>query len=325
MDKTAVIKHPIERELAEFKEIFDNSLQTSNPLLKEVLSYIRRRDGKMMRPILALLVARQFGSISQATYHATATLEILHTASLIHDDVVDESSERRGQPSVNSAYNNKISVLVGDYLLSTALHHATLTKNIDIIETVARLGQNLSGGEILQLSDISNEHPSEEAYYEIIHKKTAALFATCAQVGAMSAGATEEEVEMFRLFGDKTGICFQIKDDIFDYYDDSKRIGKPTGNDMLEGKITLPAIYAVNNFGNKRTAELVRKIKDSRINASEIAEMVTFTKGHGGIEYAEKIMERYRLDAFQILQYVKDHAIREALTAYLNYVIDRTV
>lgn len=324
MDKTAVIKHPIEQELIEFKEVFDNSLHTSNPLLKEVLSYIRRRNGKMMRPILALLVAKQFGNISPATYHAAATLEMLHTASLVHDDVVDESDERRGQPSVNSAYNNKISVLVGDYLLSTALHHAALTRNIDIVEAVARLGQNLSEGEILQLSNISNEQLSEEVYYEVIRKKTAVLFATCAQVGAMSAGATEEEVEMFRLFGDKIGICFQIKDDIFDYYDNIQ-IGKPTGNDMLEGKITLPAIYAINNFGNERTAELVRKIKDNRISSAEIAEMVAFTKEHGGIEYAEKVMEEYRQDALQILQYVKDDAIREALTAYLNYVIDRTI
>lgn len=324
MDKTAVIKHPIEQELVEFKEVFDNSLQTSNPLLKEVLSYIRRRNGKMMRPILTLLVAKQFGSISSTTYHAAATLEMLHTASLVHDDVVDESDERRGQPSVNSAYNNKISVLVGDYLLSTALHHASLTKNIDIVEAVARLGQNLSEGEILQLSNISNENLSEEVYYEVIRKKTAVLFSTCAQVGAMSANATEEEIEMFRLFGDKIGICFQIKDDIFDYYDNIE-IGKPTGNDMLEGKITLPAIYAINNFGNERIAELVKKIKNGGINTSEISEMVTFTKEHGGIEYAEKVMEEYRQDALQILQYVKNDAIREALTAYLNYVIDRTM
>lgn len=322
MEKTAVIKHPIEGELVEFRQVFDSSLTTSNPLLKEVLTYIRRRNGKMMRPILTLLVAKSFGPVGMDTYHAAATMEMLHTASLVHDDVVDESNERRGQPSVNSAFNNKISVLVGDYLLSTSLFHASQTHNLRIVELVARLGQDLSEGEILQLSNISNEELSEAVYYEVIRKKTAVLFSCCAELGAISAGAGEEEVERFRLFGDKLGICFQIKDDIFDYSDD-REIGKPTGNDMLEGKITLPALYAIIHYGNDRTRELVRKIKAGNITPAEIEEMVTFTKAHGGIEYAEKVMEEYRRDALRLLDGVRDLSIREALSAYLSYVIDR--
>ena len=251
MEKIAVIRRPIEKEMTTFREVFDASLETSNPLLKEVLAYIRQRNGKMMRPMLTMLVAKAFGELSSGAYHAAATMEMLHTASLVHDDVVDESNERRGQPSVNSAFNNKISVLVGDYLLSTALHHASLTRNPDIVIAVSCLGQELSEGEILQLSNISNAELSETTYYEIIRKKTAALFATCAQLGAMSSGASAEQVETFRLYGEKVGICFQIKDDIFDYFD-SPELGKPTGNDMLEGKLTLPAIHAVNTHGDDR-------------------------------------------------------------------------
>ena len=190
MEKTELIKRPIAQEMLTFREVFDASLNTSNPLLSEILGYIRRRSGKMMRPMLTLLVAKSFGPLSPAAYHAAATLEMLHTASLVHDDVVDESDERRGQPSVNSAYDNKVSVLVGDYLLSTSLHHAALTGDAEIVRVVARLGQDLSEGEILQLSNISSSSLSEDTYYEIIRKKTAVLFATCAQLGAMASGAS---------------------------------------------------------------------------------------------------------------------------------------
>lgn len=324
MEKTAVIKRPIEKELTTFREVFDASLETSNPLLKEVLAYIRRRNGKMMRPMLTMLVAKSFGGLTVETYHAAATLEMLHTASLVHDDVVDESDERRGQPSVNSAFNNKISVLVGDYLLSTALYHASQTRHPGIVEAVARLGQDLSEGEILQLSNISRAELSEATYYEIIRKKTAVLFATCAQLGAMSADATAEEVERFRLFGEKLGICFQIKDDIFDYFENAE-LGKPTGNDMLEGKLTLPAIYAVNHHADGRVRELVKKVKENQVTPAEVAELIAFTKAHGGIDYAEQVMKEYSAEALRLLQPVKDTDIRTALEAYLSYVVDRTM
>lgn len=323
MEKTAVIRRPIEKEIGTFRQVFEESLETTNPLLKEVLTYILRRNGKMMRPMLTMLVAKSFGELSHETYHAAATMEMLHTASLVHDDVVDESDERRGQPSVNSTYNNKISILVGDYLLSTALHHASLTRNPDIIITVARLGQELSEGEILQLSNISNADLSETTYYEIIRKKTAALFATCAQLGALSVGADDVQTKRFRLFGELVGICFQIKDDIFDYYDSSE-LGKPTGNDMLEGKLTLPAIHAVNNCGNDHIRALVRKVKSCHVSMAEVDELIAFTKDNGGIAYAEQVMRQHYEDALRIAHTVEDADIRTALEAYATYVVNRT-
>ncbi len=322
METSLIIRRPIEEELVTFKNIFNASLQTSNPLLKEVLEYIRRRQGKMMRPILTILVAKQFAQISQTTYYTAVTLEMLHTASLVHDDVVDESDERRGQPSVNSIFNNKVSVLVGDYLLSTALYHASLTHRPDIVEHIALLGQQLSEGELLQLSNINEVILSEDVYFDIIGKKTAAFFAACAQLGALSAGASAEEVEHFRLFGEKLGICFQLRDDIFDYYDSSE-VGKPMGNDMLEGKLTLPALYAIVHHGNAHTATLVEKVKKGSATTADITELMSFAKQYGGIEYTKQVMDAYRNEALSLLDGVADSEIRTALTAYLNYVVDR--
>lgn len=323
MEKTELIKRPIAQEMLTFREVFDASLNTSNPLLSEILGYIRRRSGKMMRPMLTLLVAKSFGPLSPAAYHAAATLEMLHTASLVHDDVVDESDERRGQPSVNSAYDNKVSVLVGDYLLSTSLHHAALTGDAEIVRVVARLGQDLSEGEILQLSNISSSSLSEDTYYEIIRKKTAVLFATCAQLGAMASGASAADTERFRLFGEKVGICFQIKDDIFDYYE-SPELGKPTGNDMLEGKLTLPAIYTVNTSADDHIRDLVKRVKSGHVTHDEIVELIRFTKAHGGIEYAMQAMEKLRREALDLILPVQDDDIRTALEAFLSYVVERT-
>ncbi len=322
MDKLDIIKQPIEGELVELKKRFNSSLETSNPLLKSVLDYIIRRNGKMMRPILTLLVAKEFGKVSSAAYHAGVTLEMLHTASLVHDDVVDESNERRGQSSVNAAYNNKIAVLVGDYLLSTALQHSALTKEVEVVEIISELGRELSEGEILQLSNIDNQELSEAVYFEVIRKKTAALFATCAQLGAMVSGASEEEVERFRLFGEKLGICFQIKDDIFDYFQ-NQAIGKPTGNDMLEGKLTLPALHVLQNTQDEAMLALIPKVKSLTASPEEIAHLIAFTKDNGGIEYAEEVMMQYKRDALSLLTEVKHEDIRRALIAYLEYVIER--
>ena len=239
MDSISLIRTPIEAELRDFKELFDSSLSSSNALLDSVVSHIRQRNGKMMRPILVLLVARLYGAVCPSTLHAAVSLELLHTASLVHDDVVDESTERRGQLSVNAIFNNKVAVLTGDYLLATSLVHAELTNSHRIIQLVSTLGQDLADGELLQLSNVSNHSFSEEVYFDVIRKKTAALFAACAEAAALSVQVGEEEVAFARLLGEYIGICFQIKDDIFDYFD-SKEIGKPTGNDMLEGKLTLP-------------------------------------------------------------------------------------
>ena len=224
MDSISIIRTPIESELEAFKELYDSSLSSSNTLLDSVVAHIRQRSGKMMRPILVLLVARLYGVVSPATLHAAVSLELLHNASLVHDDVVDESTERRGQLSVNAIFNNKVAVLTGDYLLATSLVHAELTNSHQIIRLVSSLGQDLA-----------------DVYFDVIRKKTAALFAACTAAAAYSVGVSEEEVKLARLLGEYIGICFQIKDDIFDYFD-SKEIGKPTGNDMLEGKLTLPVL-----------------------------------------------------------------------------------
>ena len=215
MDKIEVIKKPIERELSEFKMLFDASLRSTAPMLGEVLEYIRKRNGKMMRPMLVLLMAKLYGGINAATLHSALSLELLHTASLVHDDVVDKSNKRRGQASVNALYDNRVSVLVGDYMLATSLRHAAYTQEIELVDLVARLGQNLSEGEIVQLASTNNRSFSEEVYFDVIRKKTAALFTASAESGALSAKASADEVGNAALFGEMIGIAFQIKDDIF--------------------------------------------------------------------------------------------------------------
>lgn len=260
MDYLSLIKQPIEAELADFIDLFNKSLMHSDGLLSQVLDHIRQRAGKRMRPMLILLMARNFGQISTVTQHSAVGLELLHTASLVHDDVVDESGERRGQASVNATYNNKVAVLVGDFILSTALLHVSYSHSEEIVRYLAELGRILSNGEILQLNSISNEEISEDIYYQVIKQKTAALFEACAGIGAMSANASELQIEAAKRFGQNLGIIFQIRDDIFDYYD-SKEIGKPTGNDMTEGKLTLPVIYALKATGDKEMMKLARKVK----------------------------------------------------------------
>ena len=212
MDSISIIRTPIESELEAFKELYDSSLSSSNTLLDSVVAHIRQRSGKMMRPILVLLVARLYGVVSPATLHAAVSLELLHNASLVHDDVVDESTERRGQLSVNAIFNNKVAVLTGDYLLATSLVHAELTNSHQIIRLVSSLGQDLADGELLQLSNVSNHSFSETVYFDVIRKKTAALFAACTEAAAYSVGVSEEEVKLARLLGEYIGICFQIKE-----------------------------------------------------------------------------------------------------------------
>jgi octaprenyl-diphosphate synthase len=323
MDYLSLIKHPIEEDLNDFIALFNESLTHTDGLLGTVLAHIRQRGGKRMRPMLILLTAKNFGQVSRVTQNAAVGLELLHTASLVHDDVVDESKERRGQASVNATYDNKVAVLVGDYILSTALLRVSLTDNQKIIQLLAELGRTLAAGEILQLSNISNQEISEDIYYQIINNKTAALFEACAKIGALSAGATDEEIAAAAKFGQNIGMIFQIRDDIFDYFD-SKEIGKPTGNDMVEGKLTLPVIYALNHSNYESMQTLARKVKAGTINADEIAVLVEFTKQQGGIEYAERRMEEIAAESRVFIdQYVKEKAVKEALTAYLEYVIQR--
>lgn len=323
MDYQTVIKAPISAELADFIEMFNRSLDHEDGMLAQALNHIRQRGGKRMRPILILLIAKSFGAVTEVTQHAAIGLELLHTASLVHDDVVDESAERRGQASVNAIYDNKVSVLVGDYILSTALLHVSYTHRERIIRYLAQLGRTLSDGEILQLSNISNRDISEDVYCNIIKGKTAALFEACASIGALASGATDEEIEAAARFGQNLGIVFQIRDDIFDYYD-SADIGKPTGNDMAEGKLTLPAIYAVNHDAPAEIRELAYKVKDRSISTDEIGKLVAYTKVNGGIEYAERRMWEFHDEACHFIDtYIHQDDIRQALRAYLDYVIKR--
>ena len=323
MDYQTVIKAPISAELADFIEMFNRSLDHEDGMLAQALNHIRQRGGKRMRPILILLIAKSFGAVTEVTQHAAIGLELLHTASLVHDDVVDESAERRGQASVNAIYDNKVSVLVGDYILSTALLHVSYTHRERIIRYLAQLGRTLSDGEILQLSNISNRDISEDVYYNIIKGKTAALFEACASIGALASGATDEEIEAAARFGQNLGIVFQIRDDIFDYYD-SADIGKPTGNDMAEGKLTLPAIYAVNHDAPAEIRELAYKVNDRSISTDEVGKLVAYTRAKGGIEYAERRMWEFHDEACHFIDtYIHQDDIRQALRAYLDYVIKR--
>jgi len=324
MDTLSLIKQPIETELVDFIDLFNHALNHEDGLLQVVLNHIKQRAGKRMRPILILLMAKNFGKVSRVTQHAAVGLELLHTASLVHDDVVDEAAERRGQASVNADYDNKVAVLVGDYVLSTALLHVSYTHSEMIVRRLAELGRTLSDGEILQLANIQNKEVTEEVYYKIIERKTAALFETCAAIGAESAGATEEQVEAARLFGKNLGIVFQIRDDIFDYYDSEVEIGKPTGNDFAEGKLTLPIIYALNATQDEDMMRLVHKVKAHNVTHEEVETLVRFAKENGGIEYAERRMWDFHAEAQRFIdQYVMDDNIHTSLQTYLDYVIKR--
>ena len=322
MDKLTAIRRPVEQELTAYKELFDAALAHEDDFLGQALDYVRRRQGKMMRPLLVVLMAKELGEVSVNSLRSAVTLELLHTASLVHDDVVDESGERRGQRSVNAVYDNKVAVLVGDYLLSTSLLQAAQTNNIHVVEIISRLGGTLSEGEVYQLANIRKERISEEAYFHIIHHKTAALFAACAELGAISAGGDADYVARAKRFGELVGLCFQIRDDIFDYYEDSK-IGKPTGNDMLEGKLTLPVIYAIKHADNERVTQLAARVKSGEASAAEIAELVDYTKSHGGIEYAERRMRELHNEALQLLDMWQNAEVREALRGYIDFVVDR--
>ena len=317
------IRRPIEKELNDYQSLFAEVMSHAEPVIDRALSYIKGRKGKMMRPMMVLLMAKEMGGVTERSTISAVALEMLHTASLIHDDVVDESDARRGQASVNKLYDNRVAVLLGDFILSRLLLTATRSGDLRIVEKVSELGGTLSEGEIYQLSNISRQAVTEAEYYRIIRHKTAALFSVCAEIGALSAGASDEMAEKARLFGEYTGICFQIRDDIFDYFDDAENIGKPTGNDLLEGKFTLPAIYAINHFADEHVNNLVTKVKNRTANLDEIAEIVDFTKQHGGIEYAQQKMQEYYDKALSILRDFKNEDVKKALQQYVKDTIDR--
>lgn len=322
MSQLESIQTPVKEELKQFADIFETALSHENPLLGMALEHLKKRTGKRMRPVLVLLCARLTGRVNDAVLNAAAALELLHTASLVHDDVVDESDTRRGQLSVNALSGNKVAVLVGDYLLSVALQLAAKTQNTEVVGVVAQLGQTLADGELLQLANTKKQELSEASYYEVIRKKTASLFSACAQVGAILAGGSGEEVERMRRFGQLVGMCFQLRDDIFDF-DNKADTGKPAGNDMKEGKLTLPVIHALNKAADDGMTALAMKVRRGEATAQEIDSLVAFTHEQEGIAYAEWAMDEFRYMAAGLIPEDADQTVVEALRHYVDYVAQR--
>ena len=323
----AKIRVPIAQEMSEFNDIFRASLSHTDGLLAEVLHRILQHEGKQMRPLLTLLSAKAIrpDADCHSTNIAASSLELLHTASLVHDDVVDESNQRRGQQSVNAAYDNKVAVLVGDYILSTALKQMACLADQRMTTVLSVLGQTLSSGEVEQLQAVSDMTFSETTYYNVIRKKTAALFEACCHLGALSVGASADEIARIREFGQNLGIVFQIRDDIFDYFD-SKEIGKPTGNDMREGKLTLPVLYCLNNGAPAEVCDIARRVKSLKASDDDIATLIAYTKAHGGIEYAQQVMDDYYQQAVAYINNnVACQPIADALQLYAAYVVGRDI
>ena len=325
MDALQQIRKPIEAEMSQYKQVFDSYLVHANPILQKVLGAISSRRGKMMRPALAILAAKLVGGeANEHSIYTAATFEFFHTASLIHDDIVDESEERRGQESVNNAYGNQVAVLVGDFILANALLCAAKTGKTELIEVVSYAAQDLADGELLQLNNVENEEITEEVYFRIIRNKTAALFAACAEAGVLSVSSDKNTRKLFREFGENIGVCFQIRDDIFDYHHDPS-IGKPTGNDMKEGKLTLPVIHALLSTGNQEMLTLAQKVKHRDVSQEEIEALVDFTKQNGGIEYAVQVMNDYAQKAKDLLASFPDSDVKQALFTYVDYVVGRSI
>lgn len=316
------ITRPIEKEMAMFNSYFESQFKSDLPLLDSALRYVNEGTGKKMRPILLLLVAKYLGNLNIKMLASASAMEMLHTASLLHDDVIDESDKRRGRPSVNVAYNNSIAVLVGDYILSQSLNNAATTRDYRIVEELSILGKALTRGELMQLDLQRNGSYSEENYISVIKYKTASLFVCCCACAVYSADADTEMLERFKKFGENIGICFQIKDDLFDYY--SNDVGKPTGSDMREGKITLPALYVLENSNNPILESIRAKLSASQfLDENEIGQLIRISIEEGGIGYAENMIERYRYEALALLPEDISDELREALTAYIDYVIKR--
>lgn len=322
MDTLSIIKAPIKQELDAFREYYNSQLRSDIPLLGLVLDGVSASVGKLMRPMLLLLAAKSCGCVSQETFAAAASLELLHTASLLHDDVVDESDVRRGSPSLNAIHGNRVAILTGDYIFSLALKNAAQTKNVEVIEQLSQLGCTLSGGEMIQLQTQKNGTFDEENYFDIVKGKTASLFASCAYIGALLSNNSLELATSLRRFGEIVGICFQIKDDIFDYY--SSDIGKPTGSDMREGKITLPAIYVLRTSNLPSVSVIREKLAVAKeLDENEIKLLIELSKSEGGIEYALSKIEQLRLEALSVLPISIPRDCRDALIGYMDYAINR--
>jgi octaprenyl-diphosphate synthase len=316
------IKLPVEMEMAQFEKRFRASMSSKVPLLDRITHYIVKRKGKQMRPLFVFLSAKMHGDITDSSYRAASLIELLHTATLVHDDVVDESYMRRGFFSLNALWKNKIAVLVGDYLLSRGLLVALDNDEFELLKIVSTAVREMSEGELLQIEKARRLDIDEEVYFEIIRQKTATLIAACCASGAHSVGADAETVAKMRQFGETVGIAFQLKDDLFDYQA-TDITGKPVGIDIKEQKMTLPVIYAVNRASSAEKRWIIRTIKHHHDRPEKVAELIEYIKNSGGIDYAQQTMERYRKEALNLLDSMPQNEASDALRRLVTFVIER--
>ena len=316
------IKKPVETEMAEFERYFGRTMRSDIPLLNIILNYILRRKGKQMRPLLVFLTAKLNGKIVESTYIAATCIELLHTASLVHDDVVDDAHERRGSLSINALWNSKIAVLLGDYLLSSGMHICVEKSRYDMLEIISEAVKSMSEGELLQLQKARKLNIKEEDYYKIIISKTAALLSACTACGARSVSEDLETIQLMKDFGENIGIAFQIRDDILDY-EGTGLTGKTVGNDIKEKKITLPLIYALEQSANSKKRHIINIVRNKKKTKAEINEVIAFVMDYGGIEYSELKMNQFHDKALAILDSYPDSEIKESLKEFVNYTTSR--
>ena len=316
------IKKPIEKEMAEFEAYFGKTMHSDIPLLNIILNYILRRKGKQMRPLLVFLTAKLNGNISEPTYVAATFIELLHTASLVHDDVVDDASERRGALSINALWNSKIAVLVGDYMLSKGMLISVEKNRFDMLEIVSEAVKSMSEGELLQLQKARKLNITEKDYFRIILSKTAALIAACTACGAKSVTDNSDTIQLMKEFGENIGVAFQIKDDLLDY-EGTGLTGKAPGNDIKEKKITLPLIYALEQSSNSKKRHILNIVRNRKKSKSEVAEVISFVSEYGGMEYAEIKMNQYRDKALAILDSYPDSEVKNSLREFVSYTTAR--
>jgi len=315
------IQAPIALEMTEFEKKFRDSMKSKVQLLDKIMTYIVKRKGKQMRPMFVFLSSGVTGQINESTYRGAALIELLHTATLVHDDVVDDANYRRGFFSINALWKNKIAVLVGDYLLSRGLLLSIENNDQELLRIVSNAVREMSEGELLQMEKARRLDIDEQIYYDIIRQKTASLIASCCAVGASSSGSDPEVVEKMRLFGEKVGMAFQIKDDLFDY--GTAEIGKPLGIDIKEKKMTLPLIYALRNASMIERQKVIYKIKNQSHKSKKVKEVIEFVKESGGIEYARNVMESFYKEALQILESFQPSTFKNSLKDLVDFTILR--
>ncbi|MBQ9072977.1 MAG: polyprenyl synthetase family protein [Muribaculaceae bacterium] len=324
MTTLEAIQQTIAPELKALNERIVKALSTSNELMNQVVATYLKTKGKQIRPILVMLSAKMFGEMNDNVISAAAAVEMLHNASLIHDDVVDDTKERRNNPTINSIWDNHIAVLVGDYFVSAALRQAINTGDKRIISSLSELGCILSLGEIDQIYNAQSHFLSEEAYFNVIRSKTASLFVSCVAMGGYAVNADEKDIEKLKEFTELLGLCFQIRDDIFDYFED-KKVGKPTGNDLREGKITLPLLHTLLNDTLPLHNEMLELSRKEQLSADEIAILINYAKENGGIEYAYQTMARLKAKAVEIISQFPANESQRAFISIFDYIIARDI